>query len=240
MKVLALLDKYDLVARVFPTYLAIFPLAAVIVALLPEPNSLLIGAGSAIVLLPLAYLAAQLGADFGKRREKGLWEKWGGPPTTRFLRYSNNEFNSVVRDRVHATLRLLGFPVPTPQEEERDPTSADQRYEACVQELIRRTRHPKRFPHVFRELTAYGFRRNLLGVKPIGLPLTVLAFALSSWQIWATWGLGKPSTAGTLVAWAVSVILSFVWVLWVNERAVRLAADRYARFLLEAAVNLEV
>lgn len=29
------------------------------------------------------------------------------------------------------------------------------------------------------------------------------------------------------------------WLLWVTEKTIKLAADRYARFLLEAILNLE-
>ena len=231
-------DTYDLYARVFPSYLAIAPVVLTLAAVLPDGLNLQLGGAAAVVFIPLAFLAGQVTADLGKRLEKRLWLKWGGAPTTRFLRHANSEFNQTTKRRIHEKLRSLGLYIPLAEEEKSHPQEADGYYESCVAELIRQTRDRNRFPHVFRELTAYGFRRNLLGLKPIGLPLSSLAFGFSLWRVWVTLRSGEPSAVATTVP-LLSLSLLLVWLFWVNEKAVKLAADRYARFLLEAALNLE-
>ena len=71
--------------------------------------------------------------------EKGLWRKWDGPPTTRFLRHGNSEFNAVTRDRIHTELRKMGLVVPSEDEQVRDSDVSDALWVACTEDLIRRT-----------------------------------------------------------------------------------------------------
>ena len=161
-------DTYSFRARVLPVYLTLAPVVLLLVAVEPEGLRLLIGGAAALVFAPISFFLSQVGADFGKRLEKSLWTNWGGPPTTRFLRHGNHEFNEATRGRVHAKLCQLGLHVPTRTEQEHDQTAADTHYQSCTEDLIRRTRDAKEFPLVFKGLTEYGFRRNLLGLKVFG------------------------------------------------------------------------
>jgi hypothetical protein len=232
------LDPYSGRARALPVYLTIAPIPLVVAAILPGGLDLPLGGAAAIVFVPLAFLAGELGGDFGKRLEGRLWCKWDGAPTTRFLRHSNQEFNQATRARVHEKLRALGLHVPSADEEERDRQAADVYYVACTKELIRRTRDSKRFPLVFNSLTSYGFRRNLLALKPIGLPVAVVALLVCIASLWIGWDGEKSRAVAVGVALVTSGLL-LVWLVWVNEKTVALAANRYARFLLEAALELE-
>lgn len=234
----AKLDRYSWHARALPVYLTIAPAVLALAALLPEGVNLQISGATAVVFVPLAFLAGQIGADFGKRLERRLWQRWGGPPTTRLLRHSNNEFNPVTQRRVHEKLRALGLYVPSADEEARDRQAADAHYESCTKELIRRTRDSARFPLVFKELTAYGFRRNLLGLKPLALPINIVALLGCVASAWIGWDPRQPP-AVVIGAGLLNLGLLLVWLVWVNEETVSLAANRYAHFLLEAALDLE-
>lgn len=231
-------DRYSWRARALPVYMTIAPIALVLAAILPHGLDLPLGGAAAVVFVPLAFLAGQLGADSGKRVEKRLWRQWGGAPTTRFLRHSNHEFNQVTRERVHEKLRALGLHVPSTDEQERDAQEADVHYESCTEELIRRTRDSARFPLVFKCLTDYGFRRNLLGLKPLGLPIAIVALLACVWSAWVGWDVQEPPAVAVVAAVLTSGLL-LSWLVWVNERTVSLAGNRYARFLLEAALEQE-
>lgn len=233
-----LLDPYSWCARAFPMYLAIMPIACALASILPHGLKLTVSGSVALVFAPLAFVMRQIGADFGKRLEKRLWQRWGGPPTTRFLRHRNNEFNEITRQRIHEKLRKFGLHVPTKEEEETDPVRADVHYEACVEELIRITRDRKDFPLVFENLADYGFRRNLLGLKPLGLLIAVVSFLLCLYLVLVNWDVKEPSTVA-IVAAVLALGILLMWTFWVNEKAVRIAAERYARSLLEAALKLE-
>ena len=174
-----------------------------------------------------------------KSVKKALWNKWGRPPTTRFLRHCNSEFNASTRDRIHTKLRSLDLYVPSQDEQEQNPQRADNFYESCVDELRRRTRDSRRFRRVFQELRDYGFRRNIFALKPYGITLTTLSFLVCLIMTFHDWSAEKQS-GSAIVPCFINLGLILVWLLWSTEKAVRLAADRYARFLLEAVLDLEV
>lgn len=231
-------DTYSFRARVIPVYLTLVPAILLVATLVPEGLKLPLGGAAAVVFVPISFLLSQIGADFGKRLEKRLWRDWGGPPTTRFLRHGNHEFNEVTRGRIHNKLRTLGLQVPNPEEQEQDERAADKHYESCTEELIRRTRDQEKFPLVFKGLVEYGFRRNLLGLKTFGVILAFASLAGAAWSTYSSWSPDNPP-AVAIVAGLITAGLLLVWIAWVTERTVKLAANRYARFILEAALEQE-
>ena len=232
-------DSYSIYARAFPIYITLMPVALALFPILPEGYDWKLGGATALVLLPLSYLCRQIGGDKGRKLESALWDKWGGPPTTRFLRHCNSEFNKNTRDRIHDKLCGLGLHVPSQNEQEQDARAADAHYESCTDELRHRTRDSKRFHLVFKGLTEYGFRRNLLGLKPVGMLLTVLSFVVCLVMMFVNWDSAKPSVLD-IAAGFLNIGLLINWFLGVTENTVKLTADRYARLLLEAALDLEV
>ena len=140
---------------------------------------------------------------------------------------------------MHAKLRQLGLHVPTREEQEQDKCAADMHYQSCTEDLIRRTRDTRKFPLVFKGLTEYGFRRNLLGLKGFGVSLTVVGVAGSAWSTYTAWTVTNELPAVSLVAGLINAGLLLSWPVWVTERTVKISADRYARFILEAAVEQE-
>jgi hypothetical protein len=197
-----------------------------------------LGGAAALVFVPISFFLNQVGADYGKRLEKEFWCHWSGPPTTRFLRHGNDEFNQLTRGRVHDKLRELGLEVPTKKQQKKDERAADLSYESCTEELIRRTRDTEKFPLVFKALTEYGFRRNLLGLKLLGVFLAVVGLSGAAWFTYSNWSL-ENLPAVSIVAGLITAGLLLAWVAWVTKRTVRLAANRYARFILEAALDQE-
>lgn len=232
-------DSYETYARTFPVYITVIPIVLAMFPILPEGFDWKFGGASAIVFLPLSYLCRQIGGDFGKRCQSTLWNKWKGPPTTRFLRHGNSEFNSMTRERIHTKLRCFGLYVPSQEEQDQNPQEADDSYESCVDELRRRTRDRKRFPRVFQYLRDYGFRRNIFALKPIGLVIAVLSFFISLIIAVYDWRQGKQSVSA-IVPCFINLGLILAWLLYFIEKAVKITADRYAYFLLEACLDLEV
>ena len=234
----SILDRYNWQARVFPVYITIAPAILALAAILPQGLDLSLSAASVVFFVPIAFLSAQVGADFGKRLEKRLWLKWDASPTTRFLRHSNTEFNAVSRERLHMKLSDFGLKVPSVAYQQCNQQAADVYWEACTEYLINRTRDRKRFPLVFKALTEYGFRRNLLALKPFGILLSIVAVLICLWKTWDRWD-GDEPIAVAVYASVLSSSLLIVWLVWVRQNTVAISAKRYARFLLEAAQELE-
>ena len=229
-------DAYSLIARILPGYVTLAPIILLLVFL---PSGLQLSAGAAILVLPIIYfLSYQIGRPGGKRKEQNLWAKWGGAPTTRFLRHSSSEFDAERRARTHSKLERMGINVPTHEKEDEDQAAADEIYQRCTYELIRRTRNVEDFPLVYRALTSYGMHRNLLGLKPFGI--SVALFSIAACVAYGAYNCDSVSLIiMALSAGIANLGLLIMWLFGVTEKAVKLAAEEYARFLLEAALGME-
>lgn len=220
-------------------YITAAPVALAIAAVLPDGLNLQLAGASGVIFLPLSYFMGQVAADFGNRLEPKLWDSWGGPPTTRFLQHGNEEFNPVTRALVHAKLRSFGLAIPTAAEEKADDDLGRQLYGSAVDYLRNLTRDPNRFHLVLKANTEYGFRRNLLGLKPIGLAVTIIALAVSGWSLYFGWHTDGAIASVASVITLLNACVALGWLIGVRSATVRIAADRYARILLEASINVE-
>ena len=232
-------DGYTWRARVLPVYLIAAPAILAIAAALPEGLVLPLASASTIVFVPLSYFMSQVASDFGKSLEPRLWCSWDGPPTTRFLCHDNDEFNPATRERVQERLRALGLDIPTADQEKADRARALELYASAVDELRHLTRDTERFPLVYKGNTEYGFRRNLLGLKKIGLSVAVVALGASGWALVHGWNAESVILSVPAVTALLTGCLAFGWLIGVRSTSVRITADRYARYLLEAALDLE-
>ncbi len=235
------LDAYTFRARVLPTLVVGLPVALAALVWFPQSQSwwgpisgLVVGAGGMALL-------AQLGRDLGKRKERSLFEQWGGSPTTRLLRHRDPLNNQVLLGRRHQRLRdlLPDQRIPTHQEEQADIKRADDIYEACSAFLKERTRNKQQFPLVFEENCNYGFRRNLWGMKPLGVVTSAVGTVAVVARIVEHYRGGHAAISSiTPTALAVNSIVLALWVFWFTPAWVRIAAEAYAERLLGALETL--
>jgi hypothetical protein len=229
---LARLDRYTVQARLVPALIVALPiaLAAVVVVgtvVWATVAGVVAWAGGTAVL-------AQLGRDGGKRKEPALFASWGGKPTVVRLRH-RGPTNPVTLARWHAKLKkAMGKALPTPKQETADPDDADIMYEACGTLLRGATRDQKKFPLIFSENCSYGMRRNLWGMKPLGIGIAVIGLLVV--VVVALLDLGRRETA--LVAGGLDVVLLVGWIFAFTPSWVRVPAEAYAERLLEASEKL--
>lgn len=233
-----LLDPYSLRARLQPALLALAPIPTTVVALFPalwEPASaVLVAAASIGGTLFLSHIAR----DMGKRIEPRLYEEWGGKPSIAMLRHRDDRLGGTVKQRYHDLLgRVLGRPLPSESEEASEPRSADDAYEAANAWLLARSRDTNQFRVLFAENIGYGFRRNLLALRPLAIGLSLLGAAAIAAARLFSW----PAQLNDLVALSVSlglVAYAALMALGVGSAWVRRAAEAYAFRLLEATDTL--
>jgi hypothetical protein len=203
---------------------------------LPAWNKLwpLLGAASIVILVD------QLGRDGGKRLQPALWASWGGAPTTAALRH-RDAANPVLLARQHERIAaIVGHALPTADEERADPAGADHAYQAAITVLIARTRgRRKEYPLIFVENCNYGFRRNMLGLRPWGRLLAAAAGIVALAAIATRLaGLVNISLALAGAVLAVSAAATVIWWRVVTPNWVQPVAQAYAERLLEAAETL--
>ena len=247
-------DQYTLRARTSPTLFVALPLGILLFVWLPGESL----PGAAILALVGTgggtALADQMGRDRGSRKQTKLWDSWGGAPTTQLLRFRdcpNKENMTRWRSRLE---KLVGHALPSESQETADPEGSDKQYEAAVTVLRSTTRaNRSKFPLVFAELCNYGFRRNLWGMKPLGLALSVVC-ALLCWALvvvtgdllsadtWST-ALAKnpdPALVTRLVGAFFNTAAVIIWTFVVGPGWVRPVAEAYAHRLLEALDTVDV
>ena len=229
------MDLYTRRARLYPSLLAAMPVAITMAALYPAGLTPWTAAWGLLTWAGVTYLLAQFGGERGKNLEPWLFQQWGGKPTTVRLRHRDSA-NPALLTRYHRRLQSL-LPkqrLPSAAEEAANPDAADQVYDAAVALLRNRTRDHNAFPLVFEHLCNYGFRRNLWGLKPVGLLLDAASLALISVVLIGgrRWGI-EPAPAVVVSAATVDALFLIAW-LRITPRWVRRAADNYADSLLES------
>lgn len=228
------LDRYTYCARLLPALIVSLPFLILLFITLPVIWKL-IGALSAIgVSVALIFLMAQCGRDAGKRKEPELFRSIGGKPSTRFLRHSDQTLPPATKKRYLDFLAANApeFNPPTLQQEVNDPHAADRMYDSAVDWLRAKTRDAKINDLLLAENISYGFRRNLWGMKPLGITVCILtALAIIGLFLYV------PSLKLELsIALATVIILSIelcFWVTIIQAKWVAVPAEAYAKTLLE-------
>jgi hypothetical protein len=225
-------DPYDWNARLRPALFTLLP-----ALLLPAVwfGQVWTVYGSLVTLLTtcgLTYLLARLARYRGRSLEKRLVSQRGGQPSLLFLRHRDTSINGPTKQRYHALLRSRGLPVSTKEEEAADPTTADGLYQSAIDWLLEQTRDKRKFSILLNENIDYGFRRNLLGLKPIALVVAIVAFFANVSLLWANFGV---SETRVLAGYGLGVGLATIILLWiflVDESFVEDGAASYAKRLL--------
>jgi hypothetical protein len=244
-----LFDSYARQARLFPGLLMVFPPLMTVLAWFPQ--ILLSNIGTTLLTIAvscgLLYALGSWARTRGKNIEGALLKQWGGWPTTLKLRHAG-PLDSSTLARYHGFLRqnVPHWEAPTPADENASSAKADGAYASAVMWLKEKTR--KGFPLVDKENAQYGFRRNLFGMRPIGVVVCVLAATASLVAIYVqmheftTTALLVTSSAQRSEIWA-TIAIDFValiaWITVVNDRWVRQAGDQYADALLAACDHLK-
>ena len=173
-------DRYDVLARITPGLLA--PLVPAFSLLIAFPQivseNIYRAIGSGVVMVGLFYVFAGLARSRGRAMKQTLRQRWGGFPTEIVLRFRDATIEMPTKRAYHAALQDLppDFQLPDASAEAHDPDAADGIYRAVLRRLIDQRRGPK-YPLILNDNIAYGFWRNLLGMKGVAIALASCASA---------------------------------------------------------------
>ncbi|MGH9515871.1 MAG: hypothetical protein ACRD3P_09375 [Terriglobales bacterium] len=234
------LDEYTRNARLKPAFLVALPVALT-VGVLGFKESATEGTLFALASsLGFTFLLSQLVRDTGKAKERLLFGKWEGKPTTAMLRHRDTRLNAHTLARYHSRLcsMLPDIKLPTAAHENEHPMDADEKYASCVDYLLSRTRDKGKFQLLFQENMNYGFRRNLWALKPIGITLGLLSLAALAFLTRVRVGANVVVWFGNITAISIVSLLLVWWFLRITPKWVRIAADAYAERLLASIDEL--
>ena len=230
---LKIFDHYSLRARLQPALLVLLPAAIGVFAWTGPGVQWQSALWTLFGTAGGTYFLAILARNFGSKIEMGLWQSWGGAPTTQLLRHSGPA-NPVMRERWHNYLsKLLGKSFPAPQEEAANPGRADDIYNAAVKLQISKTRDTKKYHLLFKENMHYGFCRNLFAMRFSGIVVAVLGVAASCAASFWFVHIGDPKIA-PWVCTAANMMLLLLWIFIVKSDWVKIPAFAYAERLFES------
>ncbi|MFC0387729.1 hypothetical protein [Muricoccus vinaceus] len=228
------LDRYERQARLKPALLALLPALVTLAVWQPRVWTALSGLVSLLAGCGLTFLMAKVARYRGRVVERDLVASYGARLTEVFLRHRDPSLSAATKARYHTFLAARSFRIPTPDEERAAPRDADSHYRAAVDWLLEATRGEKAYPLVKDELIDYGFRRNLLGLKPVGILVALVVLAAHLWL--AAVNLGGDETrfwTATAVAIAMAGVVA-AWTFVVRMPFLEDASRSYAIRLLAA------
>ncbi|MGI4831411.1 MAG: hypothetical protein ACRYFU_25005, partial [Janthinobacterium lividum] len=233
-------DSYDRKARLYPALLVVLPLALTIGAAASLKLPAIESAGAALASCGGAFLLTQLARDAGKRKEDGLFKQWGGMPSVAILRHRDQRLDTITKGRYHKKLSTLvkGTKVPSATDEQHAPELIDSTYSAWCAYLRAHTRDTKKHALLFQENVNYGYRRNVLGLRRVGLVTSALSLSVSSGLGYVAYRFEGQLKAEFVAAGIVALLLLLFWSFIVSPLWVRTAADAYAERLIETIEHL--
>ncbi len=237
-------DHYVISARIKPAFFAVLPLAATIAVWWPDAQQL----GGAILTFLVTFGAIGFFSNHisntGNQLQARLFAEWGGAPTTALLRFADSGLDSYTKERYHRRLEVMipGLKMPTPAQEEDEPENADARYASAANFLREHTRDKNKYPLVYADNVAYGYARNLLVMKRLGVVAALTGAAVNAVLLYPEISahLTQPiRTLNTQVLFALATTAVCLGMLWlfafvVDSQHVRGRAERYAKSLLAA------
>lgn len=239
-------DPYERKARLTPGLLVALPVIVPLVCVYGPRHALLTAVVGVLGGCGALYALASIARGRGKKLEEALVKAWGGMPTTIALRHRDTSaLDSVSRRRYHdAIASKLGITMPTAEEEAADPAKADDVYVGATKRLRELTRNNKGL--LLKENIAYGFHRNMLAMKPVGVAACILglgyglviakAIQLAPLALVLS-NLADPGLPAALTLMVSGALLA-AWLLYFDADVVRRLGFAYAERLFECLPSL--
>lgn len=239
-KILSQFSQYEIKARLFPALLLLAPFLFTVLTWYPE----LISLGSSILVIVFfiitLFFLAKYCREMGVKKQDKLLKEWGAFPSILILRHRDPVIDPVTKSRYHSFLqeKVKGVQLPTSNEEIENPEYYDIQYKSAIKWLLEYTRDSHKYSLLQQDNINYGFSRNMLGVKSLGILLTILAVGVNIYGIYNEYGFD--SLMFPLVIW-ISLLTNIgfflFWLLFVNENWVKSTSYAYARTLLACCEN---
>lgn len=231
-------DTYSLKARVFPALIAGLPTLALLFMLVPWDRIGLPHVTAATMGLVLLFAFADVARRTGYRVERKLRTRASPEQWHR----GNPEIPEGIKDRYRTFVAgKIKLPAPTAEDERTDLVRANDFYLTAGTWLRDHTRDHRRFALLFGENITYGFRRNLLGLKPVALVINTLVLAVSAAILVyrPSYFAALPGLDEKLFVVIVAVVLHSAYMLFaVSSEGVREASRIYGKQLILSCETL--
>lgn len=233
-------DHYSIHARFMPAFFIFLPMVLTTIAWCPDSTTVLGGAMTFLISFGVMSFLSTVISNMGNAIQKVYFERWGGAPTTTLIMPESDEMDRYTKQRY---FKWLNSKIPDLNLllDSDDKSDLQQKIRSATNFLREYTRDTKKYSAVYRDNVAYGFSRNLVAIRYIGIAVSIISiminigamlFSAGLWLHSETISTGEFGPVG-IVALVVSVLSVALLVFVTNERFVKQRAFRYARSLYE-------
>ncbi|ELS4492789.1 TPA: hypothetical protein OME37_004671 [Klebsiella michiganensis] len=239
-------DPYERKARLTPGLLVVLPLLVPLVSAYGPKNPILTGIVALLAGCGAMFALSNITRGNGKKLEVKLEKKWGGMPTTIILRHRDRHLDPLTKERYYDLVeKKLGIKLLSVEDERLEPEKADQHIIAATRRLRELNRKNKGL--LLKENISYGFHRNMLSMKIIGIVSSLFGFTYGlilakilkiippNFDIVNIANPGLPASLTLLI----SLALLLSWLFYFKESSVKVVGITYAERLFETLPSLK-
>lgn len=235
------IDKYEIRARIIPGLLLCLPVLITVAAVgLDYFNWLTSILGSAFITIVLSYGLSMLLRHGGVALQQKMYTKWGGAPSTRFLRWSDVNLSDqkkvIIHNRIKKDFKIQLF---SKEEESARPKDADRVINDAFDSIREKIRATKKMGKLWEiHNMEYGFYRNFLGSWYWGLALAIMGTAI----LLAIYFCGSIRDIKLLLAVGINILYGIILLGYVfaqGEKNLKHSAEQYVRSAIEAYLSLK-
>jgi hypothetical protein len=220
------LDEYELKARIAPGLIVAFPVLVDAGYTAPVLTGWPALAAGGVCGLAVIYGLGQVMSARGAAIEPELYRRWGGAPSTRFLRNHDLSLSSDLKSSIRGALgQKLALALLTQAEGAKNPIAEDLAIKEAFQQVRPYLRKYDPAGLWYKKNAEYGFCRNLLGCRVMWLSIALAAtvFAIVS-------GANKGGAFNPASAIGLLSVVCAAFIGWsVLPKITKRAAEAYAQ-----------
>lgn len=150
----------------------------------------------------------------------------------KYLLPTDTHIDSGVKERLYKFLGKVDESFTILFEKKDDPVTEDY-YNTCKSALNWLKEHSRESSIVSKENASYGFCRNLLGAKKVGITVCLVILIIQVLQFWIQFSFNISNvTEEYALSFCMTTIYLFLWIFLVRKNIVEISAKCYAEALL--------
>lgn len=231
-EVQGILGTYNIRARIASAVFVIAPIWIQFILLVPGIISLSGTIISTIVMLSFSIVIIVVSRKRGHiMRNKCFPDIL---PAQQFLLPDDTTIDDITKARYYDFLKsnLPSFSMDGKVEDQRIAS------DSAIKWLISITRDPQKYPLVFDENSTFGFSCNMLGMKPVGISISLISIIFSICHILFSLNSANSFDPKVICSMVFSFFIFLSWICLINKGVVRFCGEQYAHALLSAIDTL--
>ncbi len=224
-----LFDYYELRARVIPALLIFLPIIlSSISAAYVYSVSIALTTGSIVIAVAIIYALSFIVRGLGRNVESVLWTKWDGPPSTRFMRWSDDFFSQETKREYHKAIESeFGISLKDETAERENKSYADKLIMDTFRQAQSLIRSKDRKGVWNAHNAEYGFLRNIFGSRVLWLTLSLVGTIFCGY-LFSTFGNGIALISVIINGFLTLLALLCCILVTPMVELIKQVADRYA------------